>query len=45
MYCELIKNLRLRTTERDANIRVHAAIALTRLLVNYIYIFIFLFLF
>ncbi|KAG4093922.1 hypothetical protein H8356DRAFT_1696136 [Neocallimastix lanati (nom. inval.)] len=32
MYCELIKNLRLRTTERDANIRVHAAIALTRLL-------------
>lgn len=38
MYCNLIKNLRLRAMEKDANIRVHAAIALTRLLVILIYI-------
>jgi len=32
MYCNLTNNLRLRAKEKDANIRVHAAIALSRLL-------------
>jgi len=32
MYCNLTDNLRLRAMERDANIRVNAAIALSRLL-------------
>ncbi|OUM59090.1 hypothetical protein PIROE2DRAFT_47377, partial [Piromyces sp. E2] len=34
MYQNLINNLRLRVIEKDANIRVNAAIALSRLLVN-----------
>lgn len=32
MYCNLTSNLRLRAVEKDANVRVHAAIALSRLL-------------
>jgi len=35
MYQNLTSNLRQRAIEKDANIRVHAAIALSRLLVNY----------
>jgi len=38
MYCNLTSNLRLRAVEKDANVRVHAAIALSRLLVWIIYL-------
>lgn len=36
MYCQLIDNLRERAMEKDSSIRVHAAIALSRLIVKFL---------